>query len=505
LPSSSFKQGSSEWWIERLSKALAMRQRRFDLLEAYYRGTQRLSDLASQAWRESDVSRMFPNFLSANHSKLIVNAAAGRLVVLGFRLGMDEPDADDEAARIWGENEMEAESEKAIIESLVKGECPVLIEPNPRDPATPIITAQQPNNVIVWTPAGDRRIRLAALKTWWDDDARRRLYILYFPDHIEYWQDRQPNQMDWFMNQLFATTPAQWERRTPAGKSSWWERNPLGEVPVVLLPNDPRLAGSPEGEHEAVLSRIDHYNKTLMDMAVTSHELAYPQRYASGVDGPADEVAVDATGTVAPAPRSGVQTGQNRWITVPSPDATFGQFAAATLDQYVKALDQIRADIATDSFTPYHFLLNMPTSVPPSGESITAAETALVDKCEGHQRDKGMGWRNAMRLAFLMTGDEERAQAMRHGEVIWGDAERRTESQHVDALSKLAADPIGVPQQAIWERIPATPHEIRRWRRMKTAETLAAPDAAATDEPGDEPVGTNEPNGLDNSNPGGAT
>lgn len=497
---SRYPANSSEWWLERLTKALAKRQRRFELLDAYYRGTQSLTKLASKSWRESELAGMFPDYLSANHAKLIVNAAAHRLVVLGFRLpGAFR--ADTEAARIWHANEMDAESDKAHTESLVKGECPVLVEPNPRDASTPIITAQDPSQVIVWHAAGDSRIRLAAMKTWWDDDARRRLYILYLPERIEYWQDRQPSQMDRWMNTLFASEPAQWERRLgPSGRAV--DANPLNEVPVVVLSNDPRLLGSPEAEHEPVLSRIDHYNKTLMDMAVTSHELAYPQRYGIGVEVDEGEVVVDATGAAAVAPRPVAQTGQTRWITTSSPDASFGEFAAATLDQYVKKLDQIRADIATDTFTPYHFLLNMPSSVPPSGESITAAESALVDKCEGHQRDKGAGWRTAMRLAFLIAGDRDRATAMRvGGQAIWKDPQRRTESQHVDALSKLAAAPIGVPRMAIWEMIPASPADIDRWLEME-AEAAAEAPTAVVELPA---VGTNEPNGLDNAQTGGAT
>lgn len=466
-PPSQFRPLSSEWWIERLTIALHNRLDRYKKLERYYNGTQNLATLAGASWRESEVSKMFPKFLHANHSRLVVNAAAQRLVIQGFRF-TSQIRADVEAARIWRANSMDTESAKAHIEAMVKGECPVLVEPNPRDARTPVITAQDPSQVIVWHAPGDRRIRLAALKTWYDLDVRKRYYILYLPDAIERWQDREPSQMDAWMGRLFGARTPRWEIVSR-------ETNPLGEVPVVVLPNDPRLTGKPEAEHEPVLTQIDHYNKTLMDMAVTSHELAYPQRWASGIEPEPEEeealvetidgepVAVEAVGT----PRPAAQTGQTRWVTSPIPDAQFGQFVAAQLDNYVKELAQIRADIATDTFTPYHFLLNMPSSVPPSGESITASEAPLVDKVRQHGRDKGSAWRQIMRLAFLVANDVERANAMRDsGQTIWEDPERRTESQHIDALSKLAAPPINVPQLAIWERIPIAPDEIDRWLRM---------------------------------------
>lgn len=456
-----FPVGSSEWWIERMLQALMGRVARYDLLTAYYRGTQSLEQLKSVAWTESGLGRIFPRGLAANHSRLIVNGTAQRLTILGFRLAGDVR-ADTEAARIWRANEMEAISDIALTESLVKGECPVLVEPNPRDQATPIITPQDPRQVIVWHAPGDRRIRLAALKTWWDDDTRRRTYILYLPDRIERWRDRDPGQMDMWLNRLFAIEPARWEQVSR-------DANPLGEVPIAVVPNEP--LGMPEAEHEAALGQIDHYNKVLMDMAVTSQELAFPQRWGKGVAPADDEEGEGGTSSVQTA------TGQTRWVTTESPDAEFGQFVAASIENYVKELGEIRAGIAIECFVPYHFLLAMPSSVAPSGESFTAAEVPFVDKIRSHQRDKGSAWRTVMRLSFMVANDETRARAMAMGQTIWTDPERRTESQHMDALAKMR-DMLGVPEEAIWERIPAAPEEIARWREMRAAEPPIAPPGA---------------------------
>ena len=441
---------SSEWWLDRMSRALSARQKRYELLDAYYRGTQDTQRLASKAFRESGLLALFPH-LNANHSKLIVNAAAQRLVVLGFRLG-GELRVDQEAARLWRRNELEAVSDIAHTESLVYGECPVLVEPNPTDETVPLITPQDPSQVIVWHAPHDRRIREAALKTWWDDEARRRLYILYLPDRIERWHDRQPSQMDSWMFGLFGGQPPQWELRETREQPASVD-NPLGEVPMVVVPNEPRLSGSPEGEHEPALTLIDVYNKQLMDMITTSHEMAYPQWWAAGI-----EPGGAQSGVVA-------EKGQDRLLWTPNPEAKFGQFTAAMLDNYVNSLKETRSGIATITFTPYHYLLNMPSSVPPSGESITASEAALVDKISGHQRDKGSAWRTIMRLAFALAGDERRAQAMADGATVWEDPERRTESQHIDALGKMVTM-LGVPKEAAWEQIPVSPETIERWRQM---------------------------------------
>lgn len=459
-PPSRYAVGSSPWWIEKLTRALARRQARYRELERYYRGEQDLQMLTDEAWVESGMAIKFPDGLNANYARLVVNAAAQRLVVVGFRLAGDFR-ADVEASRIWRANQMDALADVAITESLVKGECPVMVEPNPRDPLTPIITPQDPAECIVWTASGDRRIRRAALKTWFDEDVRRRVYVLMLPDRIERWQDKSVGRIEGMVLSILGQGPAEWERVD-------WRRNPIGEVPVVVIPNEPRLRGQPEAEHESVLTQIDLYNKTLMEMAVTSQELAWPQRYGTGVEDSAEDE--DEEETATGTPRSGrPTTGKTRWITVPAPDAQFGQFAAASLENHARALDLIRAGIATVSFTPYHFLLNMPTSVPPSGEAITASDAAPTDKAKAHQRDKGAAFREVQRIVFRTAGDERRAAAMAGGEVVWIDPERRTEAGHMDALGKMRTM-LGAPRGAMWERIPLSPAEIARWEAMDADE-----------------------------------
>lgn len=456
VPASPYPAGSSEWWIARLSRALYARQARFRLLDSYYRGTNDTARLATAAYREAGLLELFPR-LSANHSKLIVGAVAQRLVILGFRLG-GELRADTEAGRIWQANNLDAFSEAAHVEALVKGECPILVEPNADDPTTPIVTPQNPEQMIVWYAPGDRRIRRAALKSWWDEEARRGRYVLYLPDRIETWQDRQQGQLDPFLRSLFRPGQPRWEFVRG-------ERNPLGEVPVVTLPNTARLEASPEAEHESILALNDLYNYLLMNMAHTAKELAFPQRYGTGVE----TVAAGETIRISPSDM----------LTAASPDAAFGQFVAATLDNYVKALDTVRADEATITLTPYHFLLNVPSSVPPSGDSITASDAAHVGKVRGHARVKGAPWRDVMRLCFRLAGDERRAIAMRDGgRVLWQDPENRSWSQHIDGLSKLAADPIGAPQEAVWEMVPMPPEEIARWKQMRAEQEPAGPVTA---------------------------
>lgn len=476
-------------WLVVLSRALYTRQRRFDMLDAYYKGEQDNAKLVTPAWRRAGFESVFPH-LNANHSSLAVDAARDRMEVQGFRLADEDIGTDATAWRIWRANEMDGVSRQAHVEALVYGECPVLVEPdNVLD--VPRITPQSPTEVIVWTAPGDRRLRQAAMKTYLDQWTGQRRFVLYLPDRVEFWTERERGRWDsWLSSRavpvdVSALVPWEQDGGTPAVLT-----NPLGEVPVVTLPNDPRLAGSPEAEHEVVIPLIDAYTKGLMDMMVASHELAFPQRYMTGVDEEDEQAVLDQYGNVLAEAPVRIRTGPGSALVLRDPEGKVGQLAAADLAGYVRQLDQLRGEIATISFRPYHYMLNMPSSVPPSGESITAAEAPFADNVHGHTIDKGIGWRNVMRLCFKLQGDDARARAMAMGEVLWRDPERHTESQHVDALGKEVSL-LKLPIEAAWEQLPqGSPQAIDRWKRLRagqpadTDQDQAAPAAELTSSEG---------------------
>lgn len=452
---------SSQWWLERLCKKLDARTPKMQMLRQYYRGEQDTWKLSSEAHRLS-FGRAFAG-MKANMAKLIVEAPKQRLRVVGFRIPIggnaeSERGADSEAWRIWQANGLDSKSSVAHSEALSIGECPILVHPGP-DPRAPKITVLDPMQVYVENDPFDSSQRRAAIKRTIEEDGTT-VAVLYLPDRIEHWKK--------------TSTSTTWEQVPLRGGT-----NPLGKVPIVMLVNKPRVDGHGEAEHESVLPLIDAVNKTLLDMLTTSEFSAFPQRYAIGVALDNEGTQPDAEGNVAETP---IKQAVDRWVTTESPDAQFGQFPVTNLEPYTKALEEYTTLIGTITFTPYHYLLNMPSSVPATGEALKTAETSLVAKAEDTQVDFGEAWEEVMRLAFQLvvvslgqnaTG-EDRARSTSRSETIWRDAESRTESQHIDALVKLAT--LGVPQEALWERIPATPAEIERWRGLADTKKEASRD-----------------------------
>lgn len=453
-------------WRNLLLKRLAGRAWRIKRYVDYYEGRHNLAYTTSE-FREAFGS-LFSGY-AENFCALVPDAVEERLKVNGFRLGRDL-EADDDALRIWQDNGLDADSQLCHAEALVKSEAAVIVSPYQSEwpaPSSPLITIEDSRQVIVALDPANRRRRLAALKKWEDDEG----YInvtLYLPEAVYKWRSEQkatefslPNWQD-YVKVKFA-------RRQSPGDASWPLPNPLGVVPVIPFINRPRLNGSGLSEIEEVMPIQDAVNQTVRNGLLIAEIAAFPQRYGINL-----EPEVDETGQpverykasikrlwLAPAPEAG------------EPETKFGQFPAADLTPLVKWVEQRIQHIATITRTPPHYLLGTQGTFP-SGESLKATETGLVAKVRDKQLYFGEAWEAVMRLAFRALNDE-RANVS-DSEVVWADAESRTEAEHVDALVKMAS--LGVPREALWEKWGASPTEIARWKAQAAEADLLAPAEA---------------------------
>lgn len=457
--------GSSPWWIARLLAAMDARSPRLTRLQAYHRGEQDTWPLHSEAARLA-FGRTFAT-LKSNLAEPVVEAPAHRLRIEGFRVATEDggpgPGNDAEAWRIWQANGMESRAMIAHTQALAMGECPVIVDRDPDDPTTPRITVEDPLQVIVERdPQRPERV-LAALKRWTEPDLAE-VVILYLPDRVEWWRGARTGRRATGYRSTGGTAfdlrGLHWE--LDAERSG--EPPVPGRVPVVVLANKPRIDGTGQAEHESAIPLIDLLNKTLLDLATTSEFAAFPLRYLLGVTTDEEMAAVDADQAadeateVPDAVPAAMKLAINRWLTIDDPDAKVGQLEAAALEPYTKVIATIVEHIGTVTSTPYHLLLNAPSSVPATGEALKTAERALDAKVEGKQADLGTAWGDVMRLAFLTAGDATRGA--RRPTTRWRAPAAASESQHVDALSKLAS--IGVDLETILELVPFSQEQIAR-------------------------------------------
>ncbi|MEU0670353.1 phage portal protein [Streptomyces lavendulocolor] len=442
---------SPQWWLDRLWSELQERRRYVELMRQYYCGDHPLPSVTEKA--RTAFQRLLRQARS-NYVGLIVDATAERMQIDGFRLG-DAETGDDEVWRIWQANNLDADSDLIITEAVKTGRAFVLVAPNPADPTTPVVTAEDATQAIVAYRPGSRRERAAGLKAWTDDWTGLLMATLYLPDALYKFQAEKPKQG------LQATI--RWAARETKSEP-WPAPNPLRVVPLVEIPNRPDLLGEAHSEIEDVLDIQDRINKTLIDRMMAQEFSAFRQRWATGYELPEDEDGQPIEPFKAAVDRL--------WVAEDSA-VKFGEFSATDLGPYLAAVDADVQHMAARTRTPAQYLLGQLSNV--NGETLKATESGLVSKVKQRQRPIGEGKEEAVRLYLKAAGDDRDLSRI---ETIWHNPEFRTEGELVDALLKMST--LGVPHEALWERWGATQTEIAQWSELRNqaAERIVGGDIA---------------------------
>ena len=435
--------------VKALEAELAGRQVTLMRLQDYHDGKHRLA-FTSEKFRQA-FGGMFSQFAD-NWCQLVVDAVEERLNVEGFRYGTD-PGSDKDAWQIWQMNGLDAESQLAHSEALIKGDAFAIVWGD--DEGNPKISIESPRDVIVAFAPGNRKHRLAALKRWKDDDG---IHATLFT----------PNAVYKFLKDDSANGEYKPVRNT---SEVWPLPNPLGVVPVVPLTNRGSLTSHyGVSEFLNVIPQQDAVNKLLADMLVASEFIAFPQRYVTGMEIPVDE------NTGRPVPP--FQIAMDKLLIAEDPAAKFGSLSAGDLSNYVTGISTLVQHIASQTRTPPHYFYLSGNF--PSGDAIKSAETGLVAKSRRKMRFFGEAWEEVMRLAFKVLGDPR--GDIKTTETIWADPEYRSESELADALIKRSA--IGVPRQQLWEDAGYSQTQIARFKAMEASDSLfGAPVAPAPAKP----------------------
>jgi hypothetical protein len=444
--------------LARLDMELQGRQAELELLNDYYIGRHPLA-FASEKFQNA-FGGLFVEFAD-NWCDLVVDATEERLNVDGFRFGEAGAAADDQAWRFWQENNLDADSQVGHAEALIGRRAFVLVWDDGDDEGRPEVTVEHASECIVAYEPGSRRKRRAALKRWREDG--RDLATLYLPDSVWKFERRRSQLPPSFV--VVGSTGSAWIARDTddTGDDVWPIPNPLGVVPMLELRNRPRLKADPESELSRVIPIQDGINKLVADLLVASEFGAFRQRWATGL-----EIPVDETGAQIEPFRAAVD---RLWISEDN-QTRFGEFGQVDLSGFTGAIELLVQHVASQTRTPPHYFAL--SGQFPSGDAIKSAETGLVAKVRRRMTSFGETWEEAMRLAFAVAGDDAKAATMT-AETLWRDPESRSEGELVDAAVKLST--IGVPQVALWERIGATPQQIKRWRELQDEEAAAAADS----------------------------
>ena len=452
---------------------------------AYYRGRQKLR-FASEKWREYHADR-YKEFCD-NWCSPVANSPAERLRVDGFRLDEDPTvsAAERQLWRDWQANDMEAQSSQGFLHSLIARRSYVLVWGDGDD--NPVATWERADQVIVGYDAERPGVRLAALKTWVDDDVE--YATLYVPDEVWKFQRdhlRAGSQVELPPGargyEFFATTSGlavpladqtSWRLREGADPNPM--RNPLGVVPVVEFPNRPMLGAEPLSEIAGTMAMQDAINLLWAYLFTAADFASMPARVVMGQEPPKIPILDENGQKVGERAVDIKKLAEDRILWLTGQNTKIGQWDAAKLDVFTSVIETAVTHVAAQTRTPPHYLILGKGLVNVNAEGMKAAETGLVKKVEEEQLFLGPATREVFRLFALVRGEDDVAEQARFGVVKWKDAENHSEAQLVDAILKLKT--VGFPFQWLAERYGLSQTEIQRLLEMRQREAEQDPLAA---------------------------
>lgn len=440
---------SPGWWLLRLGKRLSDETNRFNVLDAYWRGNHPLP-FGNRRMREA--YRRFQDQSKTNFTKLVAESVGERLKVVGFRTGGDGSDAlDKDAWQWWQDNHLDADSGLVHRAALTMSRAYVIVGRDPDNPDQPLVTAEDPRQVIHESSPTNRRKLVAALKTWWDDINSWQCAVVYLPSTVYYFHTDKMTQ-----ETTVSWRDGNWTLDTADPYPTGSAPNPLGVVPVVPFLNCPDLQGDTLGEYEDTLPIQDRINTQVLDRMVISAMQAYRQRWATGVD------LTDENGE----PTGGFDPGADLLWNVSDEAAKFGEFSPADLTSCLKAVESDVQHLAAITRTPPHYLLGAMVNI--SGDALAAAETGLTSKVIERSVEFGEAWESVYMLAGMLQGREIPSDC----EVIWSDPQFRTLTEMAAASVQLVT--AGVPWRTRMGLLDFTPSQIDRMVIERTQDAMMA-------------------------------
>lgn len=387
----------------------------------YYAGEHSLS-FATEKFANTfgDLFREF----ALNLCPAVCDAIKDKLKITGFGVRSEERDRSRtlsaDVNEIWRANRMAIRAGEVHKEALKNGDAYVIVWPA-ADGTVQIF----PNSAETCTVGYDEempgRVKWAA-KYWRTRDKRTRLN-LFFPDRIEKFISK--DAQDGFLPNAESFTPTVESARSIASKNaeerdeSRTLNNPFGVVPVFHFANNADIGSFDVSELEPAIPVQDGLNKAVLDMLVAMEVCAYRQRWAAGI-----EIQYDKDGNAAAPFKAGID---HLWL-AEDPDAKFGDFAAADLEQFLKVKDGFRIDIASVTGTPLYYLMPQVRGFP-SGESLRKAETRFVAKLRDRQEQFGTVWEDVMTFALRIAGHANAAVTTE-----WEPASPLTEREMLENL-----------------------------------------------------------------------
>lgn len=438
------------WWLDRLAAKLADRQPRLQDLISRFEGDGPMPHV-SESVREA--YRNFQRKARTNWSELIVEAPRERMVTTGFRTAAESGESGDKRAwEVWEGNGLAVESADVYQMMLAAGDSYMIVGGPAPDTGIPVITGEDPRQVVTIHDPVRQRVVRAGLKMFHDHDLQRDYAYLYLPGR-RYVATREVRRRPKGQMVRFSSRTWDWDEAFGGSKG---EALPHDVVPVVRFRN---RRGVGEFElHRDLLDRIDHM--VLQRLVIATFQ-AFRQRAVKNLpdeDDAGNEVDWTDVFTMDPGALWQVPDGVEFWES--------GQADLTPILTSVK--DDLRS-LAAVTRTALSYLA--PDEAGQSAEGAALMREGLVFRTEDRIARATEAEKDVMSLAFLTLGDRQRADRSKI-EPIWASPERLSLTSRGDAASKAEDIPWRERMIHIWG---FTPDEVDRMAVERAADGFQFP------------------------------
>jgi Phage portal protein, SPP1 Gp6-like len=408
---------------------------------------------AAPAWGET--YQAFHASTRSNLSEPLVRSATDRMTPLGFRTGASDDDNGDKlAARVWAENQMAIEQVDVLTDMLgLRYGYTMIGDPLPGSDI-PVITAEDPRQVITAHDPVNRRLIKAAIKEYRDPYEEIDVCWVYIRS-----DDPRAKAQAYRAWKRAGSGPS---TRESSGMMSWvggnewrWD-DPIdcstNRVPFVRFKNRRGMS-----EFETHIPILDRINRITLQRMLMAEIQAFRQRAVKNLpevypeDYPIPEMrgkAIDYEGVFTPGPGS-------MWMVPDGVD--FWESQPIDLRPIVEMeKHEIRTFAALSGMPMYYF---NPDDTNGSAEGASTQRESLVFRVQDRMTIASVGWAETMAHAFEVMEDSARADVSQI-ETIWAPVENLSLSEMYSAASQAKA--AGLADDTIRRQVlRMTPREMQ--------------------------------------------
>ena len=446
-------------WLERLGKKLLERQPAVRFWRRYYDGHH---DLPAGPNQHAQAYRRFQKMARTNLCRLCVESRVHRTNAIGFRDPGWTSKEPDPVWKLWQRAKFDARQFGIWRKAYSRSAAYVIVGVDPNRSKTPRVTIEGPENVIVETDPADVTRRLAALRLWHDDIAKRWMATLYLRG-----EENGPGR------RLHLQTKEQVGKKRASARISFhpeaWEQRGEEQRGLPGVPVVPFLNGDEDEDPVAAFdSGIDDQNRlnlTLLNRLSSERYAAFRQAILLNYNVDTDPVTGE---DIAPWKPGVTQIG-----TIPPPEEAgdpavqLVQLQQTATSDMLRGIESDMRAFAAVTLTPVYYL-------PGDMNNLGAEAIGALDAGHNAQiRQSSALWGEGLEEVLqLMADAAELDRDLADSEIVWARPENFVPSQIGDYLTKLTG--AGVPLTMGVEEVGWSPQRVQQLRAERAAEAALA-------------------------------